>query len=281
MATVGTASGAFVRAQPELRLGRLLRRLQPGRGDGGLRPRARPRPRLRAHRDDVLADALGPRRHRLRHARVQPGRLLQVPHHRLHARGPASSQYGGRARFPSNTWCLIDPLPSALAGVTFTGGRWTRRSSLSWATTQPRAPPGPRWRSVVARGRLQDAPSWAETVLVPRRQPLEWRDTLRDESDRLLPGQAREPLRRRPAAATACYRARMIAALGPPTAAAARATHPRCRPGLTSSGPCSAAVAGSRDGVPMRGPLWQTRGRAAPQHHYRLARRTGLTEPPR
>src|SRR3954471_9497300 len=50
--------------------------------------------------------------------------------------------YGGAARYPSATWCLIDPLPSALSGVTFTGGttspvtvRWTRPTSVLAGST--------------------------------------------------------------------------------------------------------------------------------------------------
>ena len=46
------------------------------------------------------------------------------------------AMYGGRARYPSATWCVIDPLPPTL-GVTFTDGltapvalHWTRPSSV-------------------------------------------------------------------------------------------------------------------------------------------------------
>ena len=50
--------------------------------------------------------------------------------------------YGGRARYPSAAWCLIDPLPQALSGVTFTGGtsspvavHWNRPTSVPAGST--------------------------------------------------------------------------------------------------------------------------------------------------
>ncbi len=50
--------------------------------------------------------------------------------------------YGGRARYPSTAWCLIDPLPPVLNGVTFTGGttspvtvRWKPPASVPSGST--------------------------------------------------------------------------------------------------------------------------------------------------
>ena len=82
--------------------------------------------------------------------------------------------YGGRARFPSAAWCLIDPLPSALTGVDFNGGvdspvtvRWTRPASCRR---------GRRWRSGCGQAaECADTPSWAESVLVSP-TALQWQD---------------------------------------------------------------------------------------------------------
>ncbi len=48
--------------------------------------------------------------------------------------------YGGRARYPSATWCLIEALPTPLSGVTFTGG-----SDLSGRRALEASGVGPRW----------------------------------------------------------------------------------------------------------------------------------------
>jgi hypothetical protein len=70
--------------------------------------------------------------------------------------------YGGRARYPSAAWCLIDPLPQALTGVTFTGGtsspvavHWNRPTSVPAGSTLVVK----RWPSSTCG----TAPSWAET----------------------------------------------------------------------------------------------------------------------
>ena len=68
--------------------------------------------------------------------------------------------YGGAARYPG-TWCLIDPLPSQLSGVSFTGGtiapaavRWSRPTYL---------PSGSRMEIRVWRADSCAAvPSWAQ-----------------------------------------------------------------------------------------------------------------------
>ena len=70
--------------------------------------------------------------------------------------------YGGRARYPSAAWCLIDPLPQALTGVTFTGGtsspvavHWNRPTSVPAGSTLVVK----RWPSSTCG----TAPSWADT----------------------------------------------------------------------------------------------------------------------
>jgi hypothetical protein len=82
--------------------------------------------------------------------------------------------YGGRARYPHASWCLIDPLPQALSGVTFTDGntspvtvQWKRPSSV---------PPGSslivrRWHASTCG----TAPSSADTFRPSMTSGL-WRD---------------------------------------------------------------------------------------------------------
>ena len=104
--------------------------------------------------------------------------------------------YGGRAQLPTATWCLIDPLPSALTGVSFAGA-WTRRSR-SAGPARHRAHRVEGGDPDVARAAVHgDAgvgrQSWS------RPSALQWQDDAGlDERDALLPGQAGQPLRRRP-----------------------------------------------------------------------------------
>jgi len=82
--------------------------------------------------------------------------------------------YGGRAHFPPNTWCLIDPMPSALASLTFTGGVDSPVTAL-WSRPAT-VPTGSKveirmWPAVACNA----APSWAETILVSP-TALQWRD---------------------------------------------------------------------------------------------------------
>src|SRR5689334_5366438 len=70
--------------------------------------------------------------------------------------------YGGRAQYPTATWCLIDPLPQALTGVSFTGGssspvtvRWNRPTSYPSGSSLVLR----RWESASCG----TAPSWATT----------------------------------------------------------------------------------------------------------------------
>jgi len=82
--------------------------------------------------------------------------------------------YGGTAKYPG-FWCLIDPLPSQLSGVTFSGGttsavavRWAKPTSL---------PPGSRVRVRVWRGSsCTVVPAWAESSNASA-TALTWRDT--------------------------------------------------------------------------------------------------------
>lgn len=86
--------------------------------------------------------------------------------------------YGGSARYPSSTWCLLDPLPSALSGVSFGGGesspvtiRWTKPTSL---------PSGSRvevhvWQAVSCTS----PPPWAEYARVSP-TALQWQDDAAD-----------------------------------------------------------------------------------------------------
>jgi len=102
--------------------------------------------------------------------------------------------YGGRARYPSSTWCLIDPLPAALTDVDFDGGvdspvtvRWTGPAS---------APPASKveikmWPDDVCT----ETPASAESVLVPPTD-LQWQDNAAGTTD------------------THCFRARLVNRFG-------------------------------------------------------------------
>jgi hypothetical protein len=82
--------------------------------------------------------------------------------------------YGGTARYPSTTWCLLDPLPSALSGVSFGGGesspvtiRWSRPTSL---------PSGSRVEvHVWQAASCTSPPAWAEYARVSPTALL-WQD---------------------------------------------------------------------------------------------------------
>ncbi|MET0998779.1 MAG: matrixin family metalloprotease [Marmoricola sp.] len=82
--------------------------------------------------------------------------------------------YGGTARYPGS-WCLVDPLPSQLSGVTFSGGtssavtvRWARPTSL---------PTGSRVQVRVWPGQTCSvAPAWAESYSAAP-TALTWRDS--------------------------------------------------------------------------------------------------------
>jgi len=81
--------------------------------------------------------------------------------------------YGGSAKYPG-TWCLIDPLPSQLSGVAFTGGttsavevRWTKPTYL---------PSGSRTEIRVWRGSTCGVvPAWAESYAASP-TALKWQD---------------------------------------------------------------------------------------------------------
>ena len=83
-------------------------------------------------------------------------------------------KYGGRAKLPSNAWCLIDPLPSALTGVSFSGGvdspvtvRWAKPTTVpTGSRVEIRTWPGEQ---------CADTPSWADTIQVPP-TALQWQD---------------------------------------------------------------------------------------------------------
>src|ERR1700712_2312974 len=82
--------------------------------------------------------------------------------------------YGGRARYPSAAWCLIDPLPQALSGVTFTGGV-TSPVALHW--NRPTSVPSgsalvvKRWQASTCG----TAPTWADTFR-PSMNAGTWQD---------------------------------------------------------------------------------------------------------
>ena len=105
--------------------------------------------------------------------------------------------YGGRAKFPTATWCLIDPLPSALRGVSFSGGvdspvtvNWAKPTTVpTGSKVEIRTWPGEQ---------CTDTPAWADTVLVAPVSPAVAGRAGLDERDVLLPRQAGQPLRRRP-----------------------------------------------------------------------------------
>ena len=88
--------------------------------------------------------------------------------------------YGGRARYPSATWCLIEALPTPLAGVSFTGGstspvvvRWNPPASVPAGT----AVVVKRWEASTCGA----APSWADTFRPAIRAGL-WEDDVPEES---------------------------------------------------------------------------------------------------
>lgn len=102
--------------------------------------------------------------------------------------------YGGRARIPSTTWCLIDPLPSALTGVGFDGGvdspvtvHWTRPTTVPVASkVEIRMWPGDA---------CTETPAWADSVLVSPGD-LQWQDDQARTTD------------------THCFRARLVNRFG-------------------------------------------------------------------
>ena len=102
--------------------------------------------------------------------------------------------YGGRAHFPSYTWCLIDPLPSALTGVGFDGGvdspvtvHWNRPATVPAASkVEIRMWPGEECTAT---------PAWADSVLVSP-TALQWQDDQARTTD------------------THCFRARLVNRFG-------------------------------------------------------------------
>ncbi len=85
--------------------------------------------------------------------------------------------YGGRARYPSARWCLIDPLPPALSGVTFTGGL-PKSAPVGIRWLRPRtAPAGSRIliRRWVA-GSCFTLPASADTFALPL-SATSWEDS--------------------------------------------------------------------------------------------------------
>lgn len=72
--------------------------------------------------------------------------------------------YGGTVRYPTATWCLIDPLPPALTGVSFSGGL-SSESPVTVQWTPPASTP-PGSRIVVRRWESASCgttPDWADT----------------------------------------------------------------------------------------------------------------------
>ena len=102
--------------------------------------------------------------------------------------------YGGRALYPSSTWCPIDPLPSALTGVEFYGGvdspvtvRWARPATVpTGSQVEIRMWPGDA---------CTETPEWAASVLVSP-TALEWQDNEARTTD------------------THCFRARLVNRFG-------------------------------------------------------------------
>lgn len=82
--------------------------------------------------------------------------------------------YGGRTRFPSSPWCLIDPLPSVLPGVTV-GTDSSSLVTVGWG----RPAYEPAGSQVLIRhwaaGSCDVAPDWAATVHAPV-APQQWQD---------------------------------------------------------------------------------------------------------
>ena len=88
-----------------------------------LRPRARSRARLPAHRRPMLPDGPGHQRRRLQRPcrRRRPATTSAAPSTPRSCSASSGCTAAARA-IPSAAWCLIDPLPPVLSGVTFTGG---------------------------------------------------------------------------------------------------------------------------------------------------------------
>ena len=145
----------------------------------------------------VLADALGAGRQCLLPARVppEPATTSAAPSTPTFVRG-SSGTYGGRAHFPPNTWCLIDPMPAALAGLTFSGGvdspvtlRWSRPATV---------PTGSKVEGAGDLARRLPAPlhPLGPTRSLSRRRRCSGSDdAVQDEVRPLLPGQARQSFR--------------------------------------------------------------------------------------
>jgi hypothetical protein len=76
--------------------------------------------------------------------------------------------YGGRARVPSSVWCLIDPMPPTLQGVTFSGGD-SPDSPITVGWSRPSA--APYGSNVQIRSWSSDScdtmPGWATLTQVP------------------------------------------------------------------------------------------------------------------
>ena len=103
-------------------------------------------------------------------------------------------RYGGRAHLPSATWCLIDPMPSALSGVSFSGGvdspvtvRWNKPTTVpTGSKVEIRMWPGQE---------CTDTPSGADTVLASP-TALQWQDDAAWTNE------------------TSCFRARLVNRFG-------------------------------------------------------------------
>ena len=108
-------------------------------------------------------------------------------------------RYGGRAHLPAATWCLIDPMPSALTGVSFSGGvdspvtvRWARPTTVpTGSKVEIRTWPGQE---------CTEPPEWADTVLVEP-TALQWQDDQAWTNE------------------TSCFRARLVNRFGASRAA--------------------------------------------------------------
>jgi hypothetical protein len=108
-------------------------------------------------------------------------------------------RYGGRAHLPAATWCLIDPMPSALTGVSFSGGvdspvtvRWAKPTTVpTGSKVEIRTWPGQE---------CTDTPAWADNVLVEP-SALQWQDDQAWTNE------------------TSCFRARLVNRFGASRAA--------------------------------------------------------------
>ena len=165
--------------------------------------------------------------------------------------------YGGRAKLPTATWCLIDPLPSALTGVSFSGGvdspvtvNWARPTTVpTGSKVEIRTWPGEQ---------CTDTPAWADTVLVAP-SALQWQDEQASTNE------------------TSCFRARLVNRYGAGRATVdglmSRWMRPVSEPvteQVTESDPrvtetrSPRPVAGCRDGVPKA----ERCGRLFGVHHH-------------